>query len=164
MGEAIEKKTAMLLDEQDEEQDEALDETEGKPEEPITDPGELLRKLCKGTLKLMFPFRAHGQDVEEIGYDFCELTGAEMIEALDGANVSANNIFAMTNAQALALFAATAQKCAPMIEDGSMRSKLFDAKDIKKRLSAVDSVKAIQLAKLFYNASGQTGSRNISKS
>ena len=32
MGEAIEKKTAMLLDEQDEEQDEALDETEGKPE------------------------------------------------------------------------------------------------------------------------------------
>lgn len=157
MGQDMEKKTDALLDEaQDQEEEKETDESQ----DAMNDPGEQLRKLCRGTLKLLKPIRAHGQDVEKIKFDFCDLTGEEMMDALD--SVPANNMFIITNGQAMALFAATAEKCAPMVEDGGRKTRLFDGKDIKKRLGAADGVKAIQLAKLFYSASGQAGNNNIS--
>lgn len=43
-----------------------------------------------------------------------------------------------------------------------VRDIMEDFFGIKKRMGAVDCVKAVQLAKLFYGASSQAGSRNIS--
>ena len=154
----MEKKADALLDE--DEQGEANEE-EKREEKPMDDPIEQLRELCKGKMKLMVPFRAHSQDVKEIEFDFCALTGTDMMDALD--EVPVNNVFAITNAQAMALFCKAAEKCAPLIEDGGRQTKLFDGKDIRRGLSAPDFTAAMRLAKLFYNASGQAGSNNISK-
>lgn len=116
----------------------------------VEDPMEQLRTLCRGTLKLTKPMRGGGEDIPELKFDFCALTGTQMLDALDSA--PAQNMFAITNAQALALFAATAGMCTERV----------DAHDVKKQLSAVDSVAAIQIAKLFYNASSRMGNTNIS--
>lgn len=158
----LEKKADALLDEKEQEEAgaEAGEETV-EEEKAVEDPAEQLRQLCRGKMKLMKPIRAHGQDVKEIAFDFCALTGAEMMDALD--TVPVNNVLAITNAQAMALFAATAEKCAPYIEDGGMRTRLFDAKDIKKQLGAADFSEALQIAKLFYTASSQAGRNNISR-
>lgn len=153
----MEKRADELLDE--EKQDGEQTESE---EKTAADPGQVLRDICRGKLKLLHPFRAHGQDVHELSFDFCALTGTEMMDALDEV-VTVNNMFGISNKQALALFATTAGKCAPMLEDGSSMTRMYDAKDVKSRLGAADSVKAIQLAKLFYQASGQAGNNNISK-
>lgn len=117
----------------------------------VDDPFEQLRELTKGTLKLMKPIRARSQDVTELHYDFCALTGEELMNVLDSD--MAGNMFAISNRQALALFAETAGSC----------NELVDSKDVIKRISGPDSVKAMQLAKLFYNASSQAGNKNISK-
>lgn len=156
----MEKNADALLDDEEDKKAEKAESGDIK-KEIIEDPIEQLRKLCKGKMKLMAPIRAHSQDIKEIEFDFCALSGADMMNALD--EVPVNNIFAITNAQAMALFAAAAEKCAPIIEDGGIRTKLYDAKDIKSRLSAADFTVAMRLAKLFYNASGQAGNNNISK-
>ena len=158
-----EKANALLDDEQQEKTPENAEEkTEGSEEKKaITDPAEQLRKLCKGTLKLLFPFKAADQEVKELPFDLCALSGAEIASALD--NVLVNNMFAITNEQALHVFALSAAKCAPFIErESGFKSRLYDAKDVKSRISAVDSIKAVQIAKLFYNASTQEGNKNIS--
>lgn len=155
-----EKKPVAVLD--DEQSEENEQQTEKKAEEKtITSPIDMLSELCSGTLKLMQPFRARSQDVTEVRFDLCALTGAEIIDALDSAGT--NNMFAISNEQAMAIFAVSAAKCAPMIEDGSTKTRLFDVRDIKMRMGAVDCVKAVQIAKLFYNASSQAGNKNISK-
>lgn len=155
----MEKKADALLDEEAQGKNE---ETETTDEKTMDDPAEQLRELCRGILKLMTPIRAHGLDVKEIKFDFCSLTGMEMMDALDSVPMI-NNMFGITNKQAMALFAATAEKCAPYVDDGGTRTRLYDAKDVKARLGSADSVKAMQLAKLFYNASSQAGNMNISK-
>lgn len=133
-----------------------------KKQEPPKDPIDQLRELTSGKLKLLQPFRAHGQDVTELRYDFCGLSNEEMMDALDSAPF--NNMFAVSNSQAMAIFCATAAKCAPEITDNDgYKSKLYDARDVRKRIGPADSVKAVQLAKLFYNASSQAGGNNISK-
>lgn len=152
-----EKASALLGDKQ---QEQPKEENEIEEQKPVSDPAEQLKRLCRGTLKLMFPIRAADQDVKELPFDMCALTGAEIASALD--SVLINNMFAITNEQALALFALSAAKCAPVIDNGSgFRGKLYDAKDVKSRISGVDSIKAVQIAKLFYNASTQEGNKNI---
>lgn len=168
-----EEKARRLLDEEDEDLDEDLDEDpdEEQDEEEAEEedeenqkwksmtPAQRLRELTSGKLKLLKPFRAHSEDVTELEYDFCGLTTEEMMTALDSAPV--NNLFAISNQQAMALFAATAAKCAPKVKGEKRR--VYDAIDIKRGMGAADAVKAIQLAKLFYNASSQAGGKNISK-
>lgn len=146
----------------DDEKESAAEPEKQEEEKAIDDPSAQLRELCRGKLKLLTPFRAHGQDVTEIRYDFCDLNGMEMMDALDSV-ITVNNMFGISNKQAMALFAMTAEKCAPMVNDGGRLTRLFDAKDVKSRIGAADSVKAMQLAKLFYNASSQAGNNNISK-
>jgi len=159
----MEKETDALLDEEEQGGQKAGAEAgEAQEKKPEEDPGETLRKLCRGKLKLMTPIRAHSQDVREVTFDFCDLTGMEMMDALDSVAM-VNNMFGISNRQAIALFAATAEKCAPIFDDGGTRTRLYDAKDIREKLGAADSVKAMQLAKLFYNASSQAGNNNISK-
>ena len=154
-----EKANALLDEKQQENNQETSENSEEK--KAVTDPAEQLRKLCKGTLKLLFPIKAADQDVKELPFDLCALSGAEIASALD--SVLVNNMFAITNEQALAVFAMSAAKCAPFIEkEGGYKSKMYDAKDIKSRISAVDSIKAVQITKLFYNASTREGNKNIS--
>ena len=155
MSEELEKKT-------DEAQGEETEDKTESEEKVITSPSEQLKELCRGKLKLMYPMRAHGEDVTEIRFDFCSLTGAEMMDALDNVP-TINNMFGISNKQALLLFAATAEKCAPMVDAGGKMTRQYDAKDVRDRLSATDAVKALQIAKLFYNASSQAGNKNISK-
>lgn len=154
------EKVNALLD--DEQQDKSQETTENSEEKKvISDPAEQLRKICRGTLKLMFPFKAADQDVKELPFDLCALSGSEIASALD--TILVNNMFAITNEQALAVFALSAAKCAPFIEkEGGVKSRMYDARDIKSRISGPDSIKAVQVAKLFYNASTQEGNRNIS--
>lgn len=160
------QETDALLDEKverDEENGGDAEQEQGNKqdeEKVIEDPMAQLRELCRGTMKLMAPFRAHGEDVKEVTYDFCGLTSAEMMDALD--SVPVNNMFTISNKQALALFAVTAEKNAPMVDDGGRKTRLFDKRDVM-RMGAADSVKAVQIAKLFYLASGQAGNNNISK-
>ena len=156
MSEDMDNRAKAILDGEKQEEN----EPQAEPKKPVTDPLTQLRELTRGKLKLMRPIRAMGQDVTELQFDFCDLTSREMLEALDGVMV--NNMFAISNEQALALFAATAAKNAPMIDVGAMKARLYDAKDVMQ-ISAVDAVKAVQLAKLFYSASSQVGNQNISK-
>ena len=159
MSEAMEKRAEALLEE--EAQGNAAEgEAQEEAQKPVEDPIEILKMASRGKMKLAIPFRAASQDVTELEYDLCALSGNEMIEALD--SVPVNNMFAITNEQALALFAASAAKHAPNMEDGNKRGKLYDAKDVRQRISGVDSIKAVQIAKLFYNASSRVGNSNIS--
>lgn len=135
---------------------------EKKKTEPPKDIWAILRGASKGTLKLMQPIRAASRDITEIDYDFCALTGEELLDALD--SVPAINYTAITNLQALAIFSAAAEKCAPFVSnDGANKTLLYDARDIRKRLSGVDALRAGGLAKGFYRASlmaANSGSSN----
>lgn len=163
---ATEKDTEKVLEPEKETEKETGNGTEAKQEkekkETPEEIGAQLRELCRGKLKLMQPMRVHGQEVKEIEYDFCGLTGMEMMDAMDSAG-NAANMFTLTNKQAMALFAETAEKCAPMIQEGHTLIRLYDKRDIKEGLAAADSVAAVQVAKLFYRASNQVGAQNISK-
>lgn len=135
-------------------------ERENKPETP-EDPYALLRRISKGTLKLAQPFRAASRDVEEVDYDFCALTGEELLDALD--SVPAINYMTVTNLQGLRLFAVAAAKCAPFVDtNGSNKTLLYDSRDICKRLSGVDALRAVMLAKNFYAASFRVAKPNSS--
>jgi hypothetical protein len=130
----------------------ALDgETEEiKEEESLIDPQEQIRKLGKGTLTLEVPIRSRGEDVKELRYDFTNLTGWEYANAMDGAMGGAN-VFQITSKQALLLFAATAGK----------ETEGIDAVDIRERMGVTDTVKAVQLATIFFFAATRAGNSRI---
>lgn len=119
----------------------------------LTDPQEQLKLFGKGKMELAAPIRADGKDVNTLKYDFTVLTGMEFVEALDkDTGNSTLNAFKLTNKQALNLFAAAAAK----VTDG------IDATDIRERIGAIDSVKAVQLATIFFSASNRAGNNRIS--
>ena len=138
----------------EEEENRAEESQEAREEDKkvIEDRIEILRILCRGQLKLFAPLRAAGHDVETPRYDFVALTTNELLDALDDTETINSSPFAITNRQAMAIFAATAGKCTDDL----------DARDIMDRLSGVDAIKAVQLAKLFWNASHRAGNKNIS--
>lgn len=117
----------------------------------ITDPGEVLKLFSKGALTLATPIKAGGENIEKLYYDFSRLTGLEYVAAMDSDNNT--NIYIITNKQALMLFAATAAK----------ETKGIDSVDIIERIGINDSVKAVQLAQLFFRASARVGNSRISK-
>ena len=153
-GTDTEKKADELLDGQQAEPEEK------KEEEKKMDPAEALRELGRGKRELVFPIRAHSQDVTEIEFDFCALTCDEILDALD--SVPVYNVMTITNKQAVALFAEAAAKCAPYAGE-ERGTRLYDAKDIRKGLKFADVTFAIQMAKLFYSASCQAGNSSSSK-
>lgn len=109
----------------------------------------LAGEITKGTLKLSTPIRAKSQDVTELQYDFSKLTGWEYVEAMD-TDVTARNVFKISNKQALCLFAAAAGKATPDV----------DATDIKERIGAVDALRAVQLATVFLITSTRAANQN----
>lgn len=106
----------------------------------------------KGRLKLEKPMLASDEPIEELIYDFTELTGMEYIDAMD-ADSKSQQSYKITYAQALNLFAAAAAKQTPLIDD----------RDIVTQIGVTDAVEAVQLATLFFQASARAGQMRIYK-
>lgn len=106
----------------------------------------------KGRLRLETPILAGDKEIGELPYDFTALTGLEYIEAMD-TDPAASQIFRISYRQALALFAKAASKETPAL----------DMQDILSRIGVTDTVKAVQLATLFFSASTRAGHQRISK-
>lgn len=106
----------------------------------------------KGRLKLETPIRAGDEEIEELIYDFNELTGIEYTDAMD-SDINAQQIYRITYRQALALFAKAAAK----------QTEKVDTRDIIERIGMTDAVEAVQLATLFFSASTRAGRLRISK-
>ena len=119
----------------------------------ITDPNEAVKALSAGKLILFKPFLADDKEVTELNYDFEHLGGPEMMKAMDRGARNGGNAFRITNEQALELFIASAGK----------ETEGCDADDVRRGLSSVDAVKAVQLATVFFVASSQSGNARITK-
>ncbi|MDD3881890.1 MAG: hypothetical protein PHI27_06525 [Eubacteriales bacterium] len=116
----------------------------------ISDPQEAIRKMAMGTIKLQTPIRAGGVDVMALDYDFSKLTGKEYADAMD-KDANTMSMFRISNKQALCLFACAAAKVTSGI----------DARDIEDRIGIQDSIKAVQLATIFFVASAREGNKRI---
>ena len=112
-----------------------------------------VNELSRGKLKLFKPFIADDAEITELAYDFENLGGPELVRAMDRGAANGGNAFRITSEQALELFIASAGK----ETDGC------DAADIRRGLSSVDAVKAVQLATVFFVASSQAGNARITK-
>ena len=124
-----------------------------KEQQPLT-PEQLranMKELASGTMKLETPIRCRSKDVAELMYDFSKLNGWEYAEAMDG-DPDARNVFRVTAKQAMNLFAKAVDKSMPDI----------DAVDVKRQLSLVDTVKAVQLGTLFLVTCSQVANSNTS--
>ena len=106
----------------------------------------------KGRLRLETPIRANDTEITELAYDFTVMKGFEYTDAMD-SDPNANNAFYITKRQALALFA----KAAAKQTDG------VDMQDIISGMGVTDSVEAVEIATLFFNASRRAGRMRISK-
>ena len=114
---------------------------------------EAVKTLSRGKLKLFKPFLADDEEITELVYDFENLGGPEMVRAMDRGAQNGGNAFRITSEQALELFIASAGK----------ETEGCDATDVRRGLSSVDAVKAVQLATVFFVASSQAGNARITK-
>lgn len=130
------------MDENQNEQIKTTEETQKK-----LSPEEITKMSRKGTLKLVSPILASGKEHEELAYDFGKLTGWDFVNAMDSAMSASASAYRLTERQALALFAAAAEKC----------NEGIDAEDIKRRMGIDDCIKATQIAVFFFNTSSQAG-------
>ena len=106
----------------------------------------------KGRFRLETPIKAGDKEIDELVYDFTDLTGLEYTSAMD-SDMNAREIFKITYRQGLALFAAAAAK----------HTELVDSRDIIERIGMTDAVEGVQLATLFFSASTRAGRLRISK-
>lgn len=106
----------------------------------------------KGKLHLEKPIALGDETIEDLVYDFTEMTGMEYIDAMD-SDQYAQNVYKITGKQALALFAKAAAK----------QTSGLDTRDIMENIGITDTVEAVQLATLFFNASTRAGRLRISK-
>jgi len=119
----------------------------------LGNPDEAVKTLSRGKLKLFRPFVADDKEITELEYDFENLGGPEMVRAMDRGAQNGGNAFRITSEQALELFIASAGK----------ETEGCDAADVRRGLSSVDAVKAVQLATVFFVASSQAGNARITK-
>ena len=106
----------------------------------------------KGRFKLETPIKAGDKEIDELIYDFTDLTGLEYTNAMD-SDPNAREIFKITYRQGLAVFAAAAAK----------HTELVDSRDIIERIGMTDAVEGVQLATLFFSSSTRAGRLRISK-
>ena len=106
----------------------------------------------KGRMKLETPIKAGDKEIDELVYDFTDMTGIEYTNAMD-SDPNAREAFKITYRQSLALFAAAAAK----------HTELVDARDIIERIGMTDAVEGVQLATSFFVASTRAGRLRISK-
>ena len=111
--------------------------------------------LSKGRLQLSTPVFANGREYTELAYNFRKLTGMEYLDAMDSGAGARQSAFNITSHQAMRLFLIAATKETEGI-NGS------DLPDIETNISLEDSMKAVQIAVSFFNASSRAGSYRIS--
>ncbi len=147
---------------------EPIVESENKPvQEPVKKPTEeenfkqraeqlkIAREVAregKGRLKLKMPIHAADKEFYELAYDFSTVTGMEYIKAMD-SDPGAAAPFGISSKQAITLFAIAAAK----------HTEHVDMEDILRDLFITDTIKAEELAKLFFAASSAEGNQRISK-
>ena len=120
------------------------------PETPL----KMAQNIGKGKMQLCSPIMDGERKYDELKFDFTALTGWEFARAMDtGAPRGGGSITNLTDAQAMALFAAAAAKCT----DG------LDATDIRERMGAMDAIGAINTASLFFRSSLMATSLRITK-
>ena len=119
-----------------------------------------LAKISKGALKLDRPIKAAGHEITELRWDFRALTGWEYANALD-CDADGVNVFRITNKQALSLFAAAAAKGTTIRNENGMDIHPLDARDIKERMGIDDTIKAVQMATVFFATSARVGNKRI---
>ena len=105
-----------------------------------------------GKMRLETPINVHDTEYTELEYDFTVLKGFEYTDAMD-SDPNAMNSFNITKRQALALFAKAAAK----------QTEGLDMQDIVGEIGMTDSVEAVEIATLFFNASRRAGRMRISK-
>lgn len=149
--EGTKETTETVIEENAEEKKAAKKPKKKGPE--LRDPDEAVRELSRGKLKLYKPFIADDEEIKELHYDFENLGGPEMVRAMDRGAANGGNAFRITSEQALELFIASAGK----------ETEGVDAQDVRRGLSSVDAVKAVQLATVFFVASSQAGNSRITK-
>lgn len=154
MSEEIRKETEEVKEEQKVIAEPAKSKkSKKKQDNDVMPPDEAIHTLSKGKLILFQPFISDNVEIKELVYDFENLDGIAMAKAMDRGAPNGANTFRLTAEQALELFIASAGK----ETDG------VDATDVRRGLSSVDSVKAIQLATVFFVASSQGGNARITK-
>ena len=109
-------------------------------------------KTGKGILHLEKPILADDIMIKELKYDFMALTGMEYADAMD-SDSQTQQLFRITNRQALALFAAAAAK----------QTEHVDQADILQRIGATDAVEGTRLAVLFFQSSVRAAEMRIYK-
>ncbi len=125
----------------------ALDEIRAKSKESM----EAMRD-GKGRMKLETPIKSGDHMIEELIYDFTDLTGIEYTLAMD-SDMNARDAFKITYRQSLALFAAAAGK----------HTDHIDSQNIIENIGMTDAVEGVQLATSFFVASTRAGRLRISK-
>lgn len=137
----------------------AEEEKKTQEEEKLT-PAEREKKLAmtaaevssRGAIELYEPIKDGDREYTRLEYDFKALRGTEMADALDSDDGGRGDVFRLSRRQAIALFAAAAEKKT----DG-----LF-AKEIKERLGVVDALNAVRIASLFFLSTSRAGNYLIS--
>lgn len=108
-----------------------------------------ITEFGKGVLQLETPLRAASMDVTELHFDFRAITGKEYVSCMD---MDPNaNAFRLSNVQAHALFALAASKSTANV----------DQKDILDRMSMGDTIKALEITKIFFTACSRAGNSRI---
>lgn len=125
----------------------ALEEIRAKSKESL----EAMRE-GKGRLKLEKPIMAGDKPIDELIYDFNDMSGVEYTSAMD-SDMNARDNFKITYRQSLALFAAAAAK----------HTEALDSRDIMEKIGMTDAVEGVQLATSFFVASTRAGRLRISK-
>ena len=123
-----------------------------KPEEPM-DPQKVVEQVARGKLTLSQPILSKGEKVTELHYDFMALSGFEYADAMDSDATRNSDSFHLTNRQALSLFAAAVTK----------KTEGVDKEVIVRGLSIGDTIKAVQLATVFFVTSSRAGNRRITR-
>lgn len=100
------------------------------------------KKSERGTLELAQPILAKGVEVHALKYDFTQVTNSEYLAAMD-SDTGSSNLFRFTAKQLFYFFSCAAAK----ENDG------LDDKDIRQRLSALDTDAAIKQTLLFFTLS-----------
>lgn len=136
------------------EEKKAEEKAEEKAQKKATfNPIEAAETVSKGKFKLKTPIKDGETEYTELKYDFNALTAWELAKAIDTGTTGRNDVFNITDAQALSLFAAAAAKA----------TEGLDATDIRERMGAADGVAAMRVASIFFNGSSLAGSLRFTK-
>jgi len=130
-----------------------MSEKKTETEQKNMSPQEVADAISMGKFQLISPIADGEKTYAFLEYDFNALTAMELARAMDTGRGTARRNDEMTDAQALALFAAAAAK----------RTEGLDATDIRERLGAADGIVAIRVANLFFRVSSLAGSLRFTK-